>query len=61
MAWSENIHIHLDNCDQKEIIQLLKEIKEILAGNGGNGDEALRQQIMDKLNAAIADIKSTVS
>lgn len=57
MAWSENIHIHIHNDDQKEIIKLLKEIKALLTGSN---EEPLRQMIYDKLNALIEDVKGTV-
>lgn len=39
-----------------EIIELLKEIKCLVS----NGDEGVKQEIMDKLNNAISDIKSTI-
>ena len=59
MAWSEHIHVHC-NCgcnNDKEILELLKEIKELL---NNKEDEQLRQEIYDKLNHAIEDIKSTI-
>lgn len=40
MAWSEHIHVHIHNDDQKEIIKLLKEIK---AGNSGQVKELENQ------------------
>lgn len=60
MAWKEeNIHIHIHN-DNKEIVCLLKEIICLLKKENGN-DDAIKQEMMDKLNSAIEDIKSTVN
>lgn len=58
MAWSEHLHIHIH--DDSETKSLLKQILEAIKKNGGNDDEATKQQILDKLNKAIADIKTTV-
>lgn len=44
--------------NDEEVIKLLKEIKDKL--KKCDDDEKIRQEIMDKLNAAIADIKSTI-
>jgi len=41
--------------DNEEIIKLLKEIKDILTGN------AIPQEIIDKLDSAISDIKNTIT
>lgn len=57
MAWSEHIHVHIHNDDQKEIIKLLKEIKELLSKPD---DEAAKQRIMGKLDSIIADVKTTI-
>lgn len=57
MAWSEHIHVHIHNDDQKEIIKLLKEIKELLSKPS---DSEEIQHIMNKLDFAIADIKGTI-
>ena len=57
MAWSENIHIHLHNDDQREIVKLLKEIKELLTVNN---EDQLRQEIYNKITKLIVDVKSTV-
>ncbi len=61
MAWKEehtHIHIHTDN---KEVVCLLKEIIVLLKKDTGSSeDEKLKQDIMDGLNKAIADIKTTV-
>lgn len=46
--------------DNSEELKLLREIKCLLEKNNGNEDEAIRQQIMDKLNKVLADIKTTV-
>jgi hypothetical protein len=47
--------------NNEEVIKLLKEIKCLLLNDGNDGDAELRQDIMNKLNSAIADIKTTVS
>lgn len=59
MAWSEHIHIHNHiNYDcNKEVLELLREIKELLTNTE---DAVLRQKIMDKLNKLNDDIKSTI-
>lgn len=41
--------------DNEEIIKLLKEIKDILTNN------AVPQEIIDKLDSAISDIKNTIT
>lgn len=57
MAWKEeHLHVHV-HCDNSEIISLLKEIRDSLKKDN---DEELKQQIMDKLNKLLADIKSTI-
>lgn len=56
MAWSENIHIHV-HCDcQKTLLEILAELKKLT----GSGADVVPQEIMDKLDSVIADIKSTV-
>lgn len=58
MAWKEeHIHVHV-HCDNSEIICLLKEIRNLLKND--NNENVIPQEIMDKLDHAIADIKNTV-
>ena len=56
----EHTHIHIHN-ENKEVVCLLKEIRDLLkSGNGNGDDDAIKQEIMGKLNAIIADVKTTV-
>lgn len=57
MAWKEeHIHVHV-HCDNSQIIALLTEIRDALKKDD---DEAIKQEIMDKLNKLLSDIKSTI-
>ena len=56
------IHIYHHIEDNCEVVKLLKEISDkidLLLIH--DEDDVLRKQIMDKLNNAISDIKSTIS
>lgn len=54
MAWSEHIHVHIHNDDQKEIIKLLNEIKTLLAG--GSSVKELEAQ----MDSWLATLKQSV-
>ena len=57
MAWKEeHIHVHV-HCDNSQIISLLTEIRDTVKKDD---DQAIKQEIADKLDKAIADIKSTI-
>jgi len=60
MAWSENIHVHVHNdcgCIKEQLDRIESKIDQLL---NSVDDEALRQQIMDKLNALKIDIEGTI-
>lgn len=58
MAWKEeHIHVHV-HCDNSQIISLLKEIRDTLKSNN---EDIIPQEIMDKLDHAITDIKQTIN
>ena len=57
MAWKEeHIHVHV-HCDNSQIISLLTEIRDAVKKDD---DQAIKQEIANKLDKAIADIKSTI-
>ena len=57
MAWKEeHIHVHV-HCDNSQIISLLTEIRDAVKKD----DNVVPQEVIDKLDSAIADIKSTIS
>lgn len=54
MAWSEHIHIHIHDDSKEILLQILAELKKINCG------DVIPQEIMDKLDQIVADIKSTI-
>lgn len=53
----KEIHVHVHIEKDCEVIDLLKEIRDILKESS---DEKTKQEIMDKLNKLNEDIKSTI-